>query len=64
MREFKKLGYGVRWRLSPCFLLLAFGESVRAMSFAYKVVEAKLWVYACMVHLANSIVGRAPGIKV
>ncbi len=56
-------GYGVRWRLSPCFLLLAFWESVRT-SFASKVVETKLWVYAWMVHLANSVVGRALGIRV
>jgi len=43
-----------------------FGESVRATSFAGQVVEAKLkfWAYAWMVHLANYVVGRAPGIKV
>jgi len=28
------------------------------------VVEAKFWAYAWMVHLANSLVGRAPGIRV
>ncbi|MEJ2777335.1 IS5/IS1182 family transposase, partial [Stygiolobus sp. RP850M] len=31
-----------------------------------QVIEAKLkfWAYAWMVHLANSLVGRAPGIRV
>jgi len=35
-------------------------------SFLGQVVEAKLkfWAYAWMVHLANSLVGRAPGIRV
>ncbi len=51
---------------SPCSLLLTFGESVRATSFLGQVVEAKLkfWAYAWMVHLANSVVGRAPSIRV
>ncbi|ACP54937.1 transposase ISC1058 [Sulfolobus islandicus M.16.27] len=70
VREFKKLGYN-RWRvmvldgeLSPCSLLLTFGESVRATSFLGQVVEAKFWAYAWMIHLANSVVGRTPGIRV
>ncbi len=52
--------------LSPCSLLLTFGESVRATSFLVQVVEAKLkfWAYAWMVHLANSVVGKATGIRV
>ncbi|BDB98346.1 hypothetical protein SACC_13630 [Saccharolobus caldissimus] len=50
--------------LSPCSLLLAFGESVRATSFLGQVVEVKFWAYAWMVHLANSVVSRAPGIRV
>jgi hypothetical protein len=35
-------------------------------SFLGQVIEAKLkfWAYAWMVHLANSLVGGAPGIKV
>jgi len=33
-------------------------------SFLGQVVEAKFWAYAWMVHLANSVVGRAPGIRV
>ncbi|MFP3065538.1 MAG: IS5/IS1182 family transposase, partial [Sulfolobus sp.] len=43
-----------------------FGEPVRATSILGQVVEAKLkfWAYAWMVHLANSVVGRAPGIGV
>ena len=61
-------GYGVRWRVESLFSAVkrAFGESVRATSFAGQVVEAKLkfWAYAWMVHLANYVVGRAPGIKV
>jgi transposase, IS4 family len=77
VREFKGLGYdrwreekgyGVRWRVESLFSAVkrTFGESVRATSFAGQVVEAKLkfWAYAWMVHLANSLVGRAPGIKV
>ncbi len=47
--------------LSPCFLLLTFGESVRATSFLRQVVEAKFWAYAWMVHLA--VVDRAHGIR-
>ncbi|AAK42033.1 IS5-like element ISC1058 family transposase [Saccharolobus solfataricus] len=77
VREFRKLGYdrwreekgyGVRWRVESLFSAVkrTFGESVRATSFAGQVVEAKLkfWAYAWMVHLANSVVGRAPGIRV
>ena len=77
VREFKKLGYnrwreekgyGVRWRIESLFSAVkrTFGESVRATSFLGQVVEAKLkfWAYAWMVHLANSLVGRAPGIRV
>jgi len=43
-----------------------FGESVGATSFLGQVVEAKLKfrAYAWMAYLANSVVGRAPGIKV
>jgi len=33
-------------------------------SFLGQVVEAKFWAYAWMVHLANSVIGRAPGIRV
>ncbi len=50
--------------LSPYSLLLTFGESVRATSFLGQVVEAKFWAYAWMIHLANSVVGRTPGIRV
>lgn len=50
--------------LSPYSLLLTFGESVRATSFLGQVVEAKFWAYAWTVHLANSVVGRALGIRV
>ena len=61
-------GYGVRWRIESLFSAVrrTFGESVGATSFLGQVVEAKLkfWAYAWMVHLANSLVGRAPGIKV
>jgi len=77
VREFKRLGYnrwreekgyGVRWRIESLFSAVkrTFGESVRATSFLGQVVEAKLkfWAYAWMVHLANSVVGRAPGIRV
>jgi hypothetical protein len=77
VREFKRLGYnrwreekgyGVRWRVESLFSAVkrTFGESVRATSFLGQVVEAKLkfWAYAWMVHLANSLVGRAPGIRV
>ena len=75
MREFKELGYdrwregyGVRWRVESLFSAVkrTFGESVRATSFLVQVVEAKLkfWAYAWMAFLANSVVGRAPGIKV
>jgi len=77
VREFKRLGYegwreeegyGNRWRVESLFSAVkrTFGESVRATSFAGKVVEAELksWAYAWMVHLANCVVGRAPGIKV
>ncbi|EHP70960.1 transposase family protein [Metallosphaera yellowstonensis MK1] len=77
VREFKELGYerwreergyGVRWRVESLFSAVkrTFGESVGATSFAGQVVEAKLkfWAYAWMVHLANYVVGRAPGIKV
>ncbi len=70
VREFKKLSYD-RWRvmvlgggLSPYSLLLTFGESVRATSFLVQVVEAKFWAYAWMIHLANSVVGKATGIRV
>jgi hypothetical protein len=51
--------------LSP-YSLLYFWESVRATNFLGQVVEAKLkfWAYARMVHLANSLVGGAPGIWV
>ena len=43
-----------------------FGESVGATSFLGQVVEAKLKfrAYAWMVYLANSLVGRAPDIRV
>jgi len=77
VREFKRLGYnrwreergyGVRWRVESLFSAVkrTFGESVRATNFLGQVVEAKLkfWAYAWMVHLANSVVGRAPGIRV
>jgi transposase, IS4 family len=77
VREFKRLGYnrwrekkgyGVRWRIESLFSAVkrTFGESVRATSFLGQDVEAKLkfWAYAWMVHLANSLVGRAPGIRV
>jgi hypothetical protein len=77
VREFKRLGYnrwreekgyGVRWRVESLFSAVkrTFGESVRATSFLGQVVEAKLkfWAYAWMIHLANSLVGRAPGIRV
>jgi len=77
VREFKRLGYnrwreekgyGVRWKIESLFSAVkrTFGESVRATSFLGQVVEAKLkfWAYAWMVHLANSLVGRAPGIRV
>ena len=77
MREFKELGYdrwreergyGVRWRVESLFSAVkrTFGESVGATSFAGQVVEAKLkfWAYAWMMYMANSVVGRAPGIKV
>jgi len=77
VREFKQLGYdrwreergyGVRWRVESLFSAVkrTFGESVSATSFLGQVVEAKLkfWAYAWMVHLANSLVGKAPGIKV
>ena len=77
MREFKELGYDswreergyvVRWLVESLFSAVkrTFGGSVGATSFAGQVVEAKLkfWAYAWMVHLANSLVGRAPGVKV
>ena len=77
VREFKELGYdrwreergyGVRWRVESLFSAVkrTFGESVRATSFLGQVVEAKLkfWAYAWMAYLANSVVGRAPGIRV
>jgi len=77
VREFKRLGYerwreekgyGNRWRIESLFSAVkrTFGESVRATSFAGQVVEAKLkfWAYAWMMYMANSVVGRAPGIKV
>jgi len=59
-------GYGVRWRIESLFSAVkrTFGESVRATSFLGQVVEAKFWAYAWMIHLANSVVGRAPGIRV
>ena len=60
--------YGVRWRVESLFSAVkrTFGESVRATSFAGQVVEAELkfWAYAWMMYMANSVVGRAPGIKV
>jgi transposase, IS4 family len=77
VREFKRLGYnrwreekgyGVRWRIESLFSAVkrTFGESVRATSFLGQVVEAKLkfWAYAWMMYMANSVVGRAQGIKV
>jgi hypothetical protein len=77
VREFKRLGYnrwreekgyGVRWRIESLFSAVkrTFGEFVRATSFLGQVVEAKLkfWAYAWMIHLANSVVGRAPDIRV
>jgi len=76
VREFKELGYdrwreergyGVRWRVESLFSAVkrTFGESVRATSFAGRVVEAKLkfWAYAWMMYMANSVVGRAPGVR-
>ncbi|QXJ31866.1 ISC1058 family transposase [Saccharolobus shibatae] len=70
MLEFKKLGYN-RWRKGYGVRLIeslfsvkrTFGESVRTR---FVGVEAKLkfWAYAWMVHLANSVVGRTPGIRV
>jgi hypothetical protein len=77
VREFKNLGYerwrdekgyGIRWRIESLFSAVkrTFGESVRATSILGQVDEAKLKfrAYAWMVHLANSLVGRAPGIRV
>jgi transposase, IS4 family len=76
VREFKELGYdrwreergyGVRWLVESLFSAVkrTFGESVGATSFAGRVVEAKLkfWAYAWMMYLANSLVGRAPGVR-
>ncbi|EHP69836.1 hypothetical protein MetMK1DRAFT_00003380 [Metallosphaera yellowstonensis MK1] len=76
MREFKELGYdrwreergyGVRWLVESLFSAVkrTFGESVGATSFLGQVVEAKLkfWAYAWMMYMANSVVGRAPGVR-
>ncbi|QXJ29135.1 ISC1058 family transposase [Saccharolobus shibatae B12] len=60
-------GYGVRWWIEALFSVKRiFGKSVRATSFTGRVVEAKLkfWAYAWMIHLANSVIGRALGIRV
>ncbi len=61
-------GYGVRWRIESLFSAVkrTFGESVRATSIFRQVVEAKFkfWAYAWMVHLSNSLVGIALGIRV
>ncbi|QXJ28942.1 hypothetical protein J5U23_01811 [Saccharolobus shibatae B12] len=41
-----------------------FRELIRATSFVNQIIEAKFWAYARMVHLANSVVSRAPSIRV
>ena len=60
-------GYGVRWRIESLFSAVrrTFGESVGAKSFLGQVVKAKLkfWAFAWMVHLANSLVGRAKALR-
>ena len=60
-------GYGIRWRIESLFSAVkrTFGESVRATSIFGQVVEVKFkfQAFAWMVHLANSLVGRAKALR-